>query len=127
VSIEFASISSIAIGLFLLTSVQASAQPLVRSSPTGTLSDGANISINPQEPLPANGTVSISTEGATDTDMNVLPPEGVSVIISNDTVTITNQIVDIATAEENEEDGDDTGDEEEEPGDETEGVGPEQE
>ena len=70
------------------------------------------ISINPEEPLPANGTVSISTEGATDTDMNVLPPEGVSVIISNDTVTITNQIVDIATAEEDE-DEDDTGDEDE--------------
>ena len=36
-------------------------------------------------------TVSMSTEGATDTDMNVFPPEGVTVIISNDTVTVTNQ------------------------------------
>ena len=68
-----------------------SAQPLV--------TDGANISINPQEPLPANGTVSVSTEGAIDTDMNVFPPEGVSVIISNDTVTVTNQEVDIPIAE----------------------------
>jgi len=108
--LELVSVLSAVLGLFLLSATQVSAQPLVRSSPTGTLSDGANISINPEEPLPANGTVSISTEGVTDTDMNVLPPEGVSVIISNDTVTITNQIVDIATAEEDE-DEDDTGDE----------------
>ena len=110
VSLEFVSVLSAVLGLFLLSSIHASAQPLVPSSPTGTLSDGINISINPEEPLPANGTVSISTEGATDTDMNVIPPEGVSVIISNDTVTITNQIVDIATDEEDE-DEDDTGEE----------------
>ena len=46
------------------------------------------------EPLPANGTVSISTEGAADTDMNVIPPEGVTVVIESDTVTVTNQTVD---------------------------------
>ena len=110
VSLEFVSVLSAVLGLFLLSSIHASAQPLVPSSPTGTLLDGINISINPEEPLPANGTVSISTEGATDTDMNVIPPEGVSVIISNDTVTVTNQIVDIATDEEDE-DEDDTGEE----------------
>ena len=81
-----------------------SAQPLVMNTP-------ANISINPEEPLPANGTVSISTEGATDSDMNVIPPEGVTVIISSDTITVTNQPVDIATAEGDE--GDTGGGEEE--------------
>jgi hypothetical protein len=112
VSIEFVSVLIAGLGLFLLSTTQVSAQPLVRSSPTGSLTDGANISINPEEPLPANGTVSVSTEGVTDTDMNVIPPEGVTVIISNDTATITNQEVDIATAE-GEGDGDvgDEGDE----------------
>jgi hypothetical protein len=38
--------------------------------------------------------------------MNVIPPEGVAVIISNDTVTVTNQEVDIATAEGDEGDED---------------------
>ena len=90
-----------------LSTIQVSAQPLVI---TGTLTDGANISINPEEPLPANGTVSISTEGVTDTDMNIIPPEGVTVIISNDTATVTNQEVDIATAE-GEDEGGDAGDE----------------
>ena len=105
-SLKFLSILSTGLGLFLLSTIQVSAQPLVIS---GTLTDGANISINPEEPLPANGTVSISTEGVTDTDMNVIPPEGVSVIISSDTVTVTNQPVDIATADEDETDGEEQG------------------
>src|SRR5918999_1887237 len=102
IALEFASILSTGLGLLLLSTIQVSAQPLIPSSPTGILADGVNISINPEEPLPANGTVSISTEGATDTDMNVIPPEGVSVVISNDTITVTNQTVDIETADEDE-------------------------
>ena len=109
-SLEFVSILSAGLGLCLLSTIQVSAQPLVMNTPT-------NISINPEEPLPANGTVSISTEGVTDTDMNVIPPEGVSVIISSDTVAVTNQAVDIATADEDEKDGEDGEDGED--GDET--------
>jgi hypothetical protein len=97
VSLKFVSVLSAGLGLFLLSTIQVSAQPLVKDPP-GT-PDGVDISINPGEPLPANGTVSISTEGATDTDMNAFPPEGVTVIISSDTVTVTNQAVDIATDE----------------------------
>ena len=113
VSLEFVSVLSTGLGLFLLSTIQVSAQPIVMSTPTGNSTDGANVSINPEEPLPANGTVSISIEGATDTDMNVIPPEGVSVIISSDTVTVTNQTVDIETADEDEEE-DETEDETEE-------------
>jgi hypothetical protein len=114
-SLEIVSVLSTGLGLFLLSTIQVSAQPLVMSTPTGSMTDGANISINPEEPLPANGTVSISTEGAADSDMNVFPPEGVTVVIENDTVTVTNQTVDIETAEEDEDDtgDDDTGEEDE--------------
>jgi hypothetical protein len=105
VAIKLASVLSTGLGLILLSAIHVSAQPLVPSSPTGSLTDGVNISINPEEPLPANGTVSFSTEGVTDTDMNVLPPEGVTVVIENDTITVTNQTVDIETADE---DGDDS-------------------
>ena len=127
---KLASVLSTGLGLFLLGTIQVSAQPLVPSSPTGTLTDGVNISINPEEPLPANGTVSLSTEGVTDTDMNILPPEGVTVVIENDTITVTNQTVDIETVEgengdedggdeETEENGADAGDDDE--GDDDEG------
>ena len=117
VPLELVSILSTGLVLVLLSSIQVAAQPLVMNTPT-------NIAINPEEPLPANGTVSISTEGATDTDMNVFPPEGVTVVIENDTVTVTNQTVDVETAEE-EEDNDETEDEEEEPEAETEDTGTE--
>ena len=116
---EFVSVLSTWLGLFLLSTIQVFAQPLVMNTPT-------NISINPEEPLPDNGTVSISTEGATDSDMNVFPPEGVTVVISNDTVTVTNQTVDIEMDEdlsdEDEGDGGD-GDEEDEEGGGEEGGG----
>jgi hypothetical protein len=118
VAIKLASVLSTGLGLFLLSTINVSAQPLVPSSPTGTLTDGVNISINPEEPLPANGTVSISTEGVTDTDMNVLPPEGVTVVIENDTVTVTNQTVDIETADEDEDGAEAEEDEESEGGEE---------
>jgi hypothetical protein len=115
VFLESASVLSTGIVLLLLSTIEASAQPLVMNTPT-------NIAINPEESLPANGTVSISTEGATDTDMNVIPPEGVSVIISSDTVTVTNQGVDIEGDEDqsDEDEGDEgggvNGDEEDELG-----------
>jgi hypothetical protein len=110
--------------LFLLITVQVSAQPLVKDTPTGTLTDGG-ISINPEEPLPANGTVSISTEGTTDTNMNGFPPEGVTVVISNETITVTNQTVDIETADEDEEEDETEDEEEDEPETETEDIGTE--
>ena len=106
VSLGLISVLSTGLGLFLLSTIQVSAQPLVMNTPTGSMTDGANISINPEEPLPANGTVSISTEGVADTDMNIIPPVGVTVVIENDTVTITNQAVDIETAEDDTGDGD---------------------
>jgi hypothetical protein len=90
---------SAGVGLFLLSTIQVSAQPLTKDTSTGNVTE-VDISIDPAEPLPENGTVSISTEGAIDTDMNAFPPEGVYVIISSDTVTVTNQSVDIGTTEE---------------------------
>jgi hypothetical protein len=127
VSLDSVSVLSIGLVLVLLSTVQVSAQPLVTSTPPGTTTDGVNITINPDESLPANGTVSISTQGATDTDMNVFPPEGVTVIISSDTVTVTDQPVEIATADEGllNDEGDEgagvNGDEEDEQGGEEDG------
>jgi hypothetical protein len=88
------------LGLVLVSIAQVSAQqPLTKETLGGNVTE-ADISIDPAAPLPANGTVTISTEGATDTDMTGFPPQGVYVIISSDTVTVTNQPVDVGTAEE---------------------------
>jgi hypothetical protein len=121
VSIVFVSVLITGLGSLFLSTIQVSAQPLVTSTPPGTTTEGINISINPDEPLPANGTVSISTSGAIDSDMNVFPPVGVTVLISNDTVTVTNQTVEIGVADDEDEDDaeSETEGEEGEPEDET--------
>ena len=105
-SLEF--VLSIGLGLFLLSTIQVSAQPLTKDTLTGNVTE-VDISIDPAESLPANGTVTISTEGATDTDMNAFPPEGVYVIISSDTVTVTNQTIDIPMAEEEDQESESNG------------------
>jgi hypothetical protein len=97
-SLEFVLVTGL--GLLILSTLPVSAQPLTKDTPTGNLTGEIDISIDPAEPLPANGTATISTEGASDTDLNGFPPEGVYVIISSDTVIVTNQSVDIETADE---------------------------
>ena len=89
---------------------------LINGPPVNLTADqeDLDIAIDATDPLPANGTVTITTFGATDTDINGFPPVGVSVIIQNDTVTVTNQTVTIgntfAAAEALESNDDDDGD-----------------
>jgi hypothetical protein len=58
-----------------------------------------SIDISPLESLPINGTVTMSLEDVVDTNMNEIPPSGVTVIISNDAVTVTNHEVTIEEPE----------------------------
>jgi hypothetical protein len=83
---------SLGLALLLISSIGTYAQ-LDKESPSGNLTEDVDISISPGEPLPANGTVTVSTEGATDTDMDAFPPPGVTVIIQNDKVVVTNNPV----------------------------------
>jgi hypothetical protein len=80
------------LGLLLKSSIGTNAQ-LDKEAPSGNLTEDVDISISPGEELPANGTVSVSTEGATDMDINEFPPPGVTVIIQNDKVVVTNNPV----------------------------------
>ena len=67
----------------------------------GTASAPPNVSINisPLDPLPTNGSVTMSLEDVVDTNMNEIPPQGVTVIISNEAVTVTNHEVTIEEPE----------------------------
>jgi hypothetical protein len=58
-----------------------------------------SIDISPLEPLSINGTVTMNLEDVVDTNMNEIPPQGVTVIISNDAVTVTNHEVTIEEPE----------------------------
>ena len=52
-----------------------------------------DISVDPYDALPPNGTQTMLTFQATDLDINEFPPVGVTVLIQNDTVTVTNHTV----------------------------------
>ena len=55
-----------------------------------------DISIDPTATLPVpNGTQTIPTTGATDVDINEFPPIGVTVMIQNDSITVTRNQVSI--------------------------------
>jgi hypothetical protein len=64
-----------------------------------TESPNVSIDISPSEPLPINGTVTMNLEDVVDTNMNEIPPQGVTVIISNESVTVTNHEVTIEEPE----------------------------
>ena len=68
----------------------------------GTASTGTpdvSIDISPLDPLPINGTVTMNLEDVVDTNMNEIPPQGITVIISNESVTVTNHDVTIEETE----------------------------
>lgn len=69
--------------------------PLEKDTSTGNASEQVDLSINPDEILPANGTVVLSTSGTNDIDINDPVPPGTTVIIESDQVTITNQEVSV--------------------------------
>jgi hypothetical protein len=114
-SIVLIASATIAIASFADTSL---AQVLDRDvdAPTNlingsTVPGSISIDIDPTETLPTNGTVTMSFNGATDTNMNVLPPSGVTVVITSDSVTVTNQEVSIGSAGSNSVDSADNGEE----------------
>ena len=72
--------------------------PSVPGETPGQVSDDQDLdlSIDPVDPiLFENGTVTMSTAGATDLDINSFPPVGVSVLIQNETVSVTKNPVTI--------------------------------
>lgn len=56
-----------------------------------------DLTIHPNDNITdPSGQDTISTEGATDIDINAVPPKGISVIIQNETVTVTENPVSIS-------------------------------
>lgn len=108
-----ASVSVIAVGVTCGPELEASTLERDVDPPimmNGTSQPGEiSIDIDPVEPLPINGTVTMSMEGVSDTNMNDIPPVGVSVIIQNESVTVTNQPVDISSMEPGEAESNDDG------------------
>jgi hypothetical protein len=61
--------------------------------PTGNLTGSAVLNIDLEEPLPPNGTVIVDIMGIDDINVDGVPPLGMTLLVQNDTITITDQNV----------------------------------
>jgi hypothetical protein len=88
-----------------MTALSNSAATLSKETPSalgtsGLMNQSADemdidVSVDPRESFPLNGTQQISTKGATDIDISNFPPRGVTVVIENETVYVTSRPVTI--------------------------------
>jgi len=83
-------VSTIGVGVYAVF-----ADPLEKDSPTGNISDQIDLSVNPDEILPANGTIILATSGINDIDITDTIPEGTTVILQADQAIITNKEISV--------------------------------
>jgi hypothetical protein len=72
------------------------AQVVDVDEPPTNATEELDVKIDAAEPLPANGTIVVDISDADDVDIDTTPPAGVSVIVTNTTVTVTNNPVEIS-------------------------------
>jgi hypothetical protein len=73
-----------------------SAQVVDIDEPPTNATEELDVKVDPTEPLPVNGTIIVDITNADDVDLNALPPEGVSIVVTNSTLTVTNHPVEIS-------------------------------
>jgi len=84
--------------------------------PTDSLAGSSSpvIKVDTEESLPENGTVTVDIVGTEDIDIVGVPPSGMTILVQNDTVTVTDEDVivsnDIITGVSGDGDGDGDGD-----------------
>ena len=69
--------------------------------PTGNLTGSAVLNIDLEEPLPPNGTVIVDIMGIDDINVDGVPHLGMTLLVQNDTVTLTDENVIISNGEAN--------------------------
>jgi hypothetical protein len=96
----------------LVSNAIVNAQLVVIDETPTTLTEELDVKIYPTEPLPANGTVIVDITEADDIDIETIPPEGVTIVMTNTTITITDE--NIETPDQDDEDAGTAEDEDEE-------------
>jgi len=94
--LTFAGLSLILISqlwLYITSDTTLKAQIVEIEEPTGNLTEGTVAMIDLEEPLPPNGTVIVDIMGIDDINVDGVPPLGMTLLVQNDTITITDQNV----------------------------------
>jgi hypothetical protein len=106
---EYYSLSRLIISIYITTTLlsaatclsvfnetsNADAQVIDVDEPPTNATEELDVKIDASEPLPLNCTIIVDIAGADDIDIDAIPPEGIAVIVTNTTVTVTNSPVDI--------------------------------
>jgi hypothetical protein len=93
-----ASILAISIAVFFSlpdNNTIVSAQLVVKDETPTNATEELDVKIYPTEPLPANGTIIVDITEADDLDIETIPPEGVTIVMTNTTITLTNEEIEI--------------------------------
>jgi hypothetical protein len=69
------------------------AQIVEIEEPTGNLTEGSLVKIDLEEPLTPNGTIIVDIMGIDDINIDGVPPLGMTILVQNDTVTLTDENV----------------------------------
>jgi hypothetical protein len=72
-----------------------SAQVVIKDETPTNATEELDVKVYPTEPLPANGTILVDITEADDIDIETIPPEGVTIVITNSTITVTDNDVSI--------------------------------
>jgi hypothetical protein len=79
-----------------------SAQLVVKDETPTNATEELDVKIFPTEPLPANGTLIVDISDADDLDIETIPPEGVTIVMTNNTIAVTNEDIEIPDQDDNE-------------------------
>lgn len=71
------------------------AQVVDIDEPPTNATEELDVKVDATEPLPANGTIIVDISEADDIDIDAIPPEGISIVVTNTTLTVTNNPVEI--------------------------------
>jgi Ca2+-binding RTX toxin-like protein len=72
-----------------------SAQVVDVDEPPTNATEELDVKVDATEPLPVNGTIVVDISETHDIDIDAIPPEGVSIVVTNNTLTVTNNPVEI--------------------------------
>jgi hypothetical protein len=91
----------------------ANGQVVDMDEPPTNATEELDVKIDATEPLPLNGTLIVDITNADDIDIDAIPPEGISIVVTNTTIIVTNSPVEIqeqgVTSDTEEEEEDSTG------------------
>jgi hypothetical protein len=79
--------------LYITSDTTLKAQIAEIEEPASNLTEGTVANIDLEEPLPPNGTIIVDIAGIDDINVDGVPPLGMTLLVQNDTITLTDENV----------------------------------